>query len=397
MCSRSLIACAALVATTVLPTFGQGLVGVQKYSGNYEEDQPLTWSVGTRFGYDSLNYRIGSPLLLDYESYYVQGGIGATYADADPTTPWNAALDLGVIHYLDEVPRFDDTFYNARVAFNILHRMSERLTVSDNFYLAYEAQPNFATGASTAVFNGQYLYGFNNFNVSYAWSERFSTTTSHTIDVLSYDDNFTSLAEDRMSNLIAQQFSFAMTRRASLAAEYRYRNTNYRYRNDVDSQSHFVLAGVDYAWSERFSGSFRAGAEFFRSDRTRSTAPYAEVAVNYQVARQTSAQWFGSLGFDGAELGAFDSRYALRTGLNIDHRINKRLGVNGGLAYSYSEFESPGTEVSEHALSLSAGLSYYILENVALDARYSYSVLRSSDALREFDRNNVSLGVTASF
>jgi opacity protein-like surface antigen len=394
---RSLLACAALLAAAALPAFGQGLVGVQKYSGNYEEDLPLTWSVGSRFGYDSLDYRVGSPSLLDYESYYVQGGVGATYADADPTTPWNVMLDLGVIHYLDEVPRFDDTFYNARVAFNILHRMSERLTVTDNFYLAYEAQPNFATGASTAVFNGQYLYGFNNFNVSYAWSERFSTTTSHTIDILSYDDEFTSLAEDRISNLVAQQFSFAMTRRTSLVAEYRYRNTNYRYRSDVDSQSHFLLAGVDHAWSERFSGSFRAGAEFFRSDRTRNTAPYAEIALNYQVARQTSAQWFGSLGFDGAELGAFDSRYALRTGLNVDHRINKRLGVNGGLAYSYSEFEGPGTEVSEHALSLSAGLSYYILENVALDARYSYSVLRSSDALREFDRNNVSLGVTASF
>ncbi|HYF34492.1 MAG TPA: outer membrane beta-barrel protein, partial [Prosthecobacter sp.] len=336
------LASAALLALSALTASAQGLVAVQNYSGDHEEDQPLTWSIGGRLGYDSLDYSIGSPFLQDFESYYIQGGVGVTFADADPTTPWNISFDLGAIHYLDDIPRFDDTFYNARLAFNIVHQISERLKISDNFYVAYEAQPNLASGATTSLYSGQYLYGFNNFNVSYAWSERFSTTTSYTIDGISYDDDLVSAMEDRLSHLIAQQFSYAITRRTSLVAEYRYRLTNYTHRSDIDSQSHFVLAGVDHAWSERFTGSFRAGAEFFRSDRTKSTAPYAEIALNYEVARQTSAQWFGSLGFDGAELGAFDSRYSLRTGLNVDHRLNKRLAVNGGLAYAYSDFDGGG-------------------------------------------------------
>ena len=392
------IAAAALLAVSALSASAQGLVAVQNYSGNHDRDQPVTWSLGGRMGYDSLNYSVGSPFLQDFESYYLQGGIGVTYAEADPTTPWNVAFDLGAIQYLDDIPRYDDTFYNARLAFNIVHQLSQRLKISDNFYLAYEAQPNLASGATTTLYNGQYLYGFNNFNVSYAWSERFSTTTSYTVDGISYDDDLVSAMEDRLSHLVAQQFSYAITRRTSLVAEYRFRQTNYMNRSDIDSQSQFALAGVDHAWSERFTGSFRAGAEFFRSDRASSTAPYAEIALNYEVARQTSAQWFGSLGFDGAELGAFDSRYSLRTGLNVDHRLNKRLGVNGGLAYAYSDFDAGGAgDVSEHSVSVSAGLSYSILENVALDARYTYSLLRSDDAVREFDRNNVSLGVTASF
>lgn len=392
------LAFAVLLTVSAVTASGQGLVAVQNFSGDFETDKPLTWSLSGRGGYDSLNYKVGSPFLQDFESYYIQGGVGATYADADPTTPWNVAFDLGAIHYLDDIPRYDDTFYNARLAFNIVHQLSERLKVSDNFYVAYESQPNIATGGSTTLYNGQYLYGFNNFNVSYAWSQRFSTTTSHTIDGISYEDGSVSGLEDRLSNLIAQQFTYAISKRTSVTAEYRFRMTNYRYRSDVDSQSHFVLAGIDHAWSERFTGSFRAGAEFFKSDRTNSTAPYAEMALNYQVAKQTQAQWFGSLGFDGAELGAFDSRYALRTGLNVSHQINKRLAVNGGAAYSYSDFDAGGVgDVTEHSVSLSAGLSYYLLENVALDARYSYSILRSDDAMREFDRNNVSLGVTASF
>jgi opacity protein-like surface antigen len=385
----------ALFATSV---FSQGLTAVRDFSGDFGEDQPLTFSITGRGGYDSLSYKVQSPFLQDFESFYIQGGVGMTYADADPTTPWSMALDLGAIHYLDGIPRYDDTFYNARLAFNIAHQINQRLKISNNFYLTYEAEPNVATGGSTTLYNGQYLYGFNNFNVSYAWSQRFSTTTSITVDGISYEDDVVSGLEDRLSVLIAQQFSYALTQRTSLAAEYRYRIVEYAERDDVNSTSHFALVGVDHAWSERFSGSFRVGAEFFKSDRTENTSPYGEVAASYLVARRTTARWFGSVGYDSAEIGGYDSRYALRTGLNVNHQITKRVGINGGASYAYSTFDGGrGRDVTEHSLLLSTGLSYQMLENLSLDARYTYSILQSDDSLREFSRNNVSLGVTASF
>lgn len=389
----------AFMAVSAASVFSQGLTAVRDYSADFDENIPLTFSVTSRFGYDSLSYSTPSPFLQDFESIYVQGGVGMTYAEVDRTTPWSVALDLGAIHYLDGIPRYDDTFYNARLAFNIAHQISERLKISNNFYLTYEAEPNVATGASTTLYNGQYLYGYNNFNVSYAWSQRFSTTTSITVDGIAYEDSVVSGLEDRLSVLIAQQFTYALTRRTSLSAEYRYRVTDYRNRDDVDATSHFALAGVDHAWSQRASGSIRVGAEFFKSDRTEQTSPYAEVAATYLVARKTSARWFGAVGYDAAELGDYESRYALRTGLTVNHQVTKRFGVNAGVSYAYSNFERGvgGGDVSEHSLLLSTGLSYQITENLAVDARYSYSVLKSDDSLREFDRNNVSLGVTASF
>jgi len=394
-----LLSHASLLLISALSAHAQGLVAVQNYSGDFQADEPLTWSIYSRGGYDVLDYGVTSPLLQNFESFYLQGGVGATFKEADPTTSWSASLDLGATHYLDEIPRYNDTFYNARAAFNIAHQISERLKISNNFYLTYEAQPSLTTGGSTTLFNGQYLYGFNNFNVSYAWSQRFSTTTSYTVDGIMYQDDIVSGLEDRLSHLIAQQFTYAMTKRTSLVAEYRYKNVRYRYRKDVNSFSHFALAGVDHAWSERFTGSFRAGAEFFKSSRAKNTAPYGEVALNYAVAKQTQARWFGAVGFDGAELGAFDSRYSVRTGLNVSHQINKRVAVNAGTSYAYSDFDAgiAGTDVTEHSVLLSAGISYQILENLAVDAGYSYSVLSSDDALREFNRHNISLGLTASF
>lgn len=392
------LACAVMLAAPTLAAFGQGLVAVQNYSADFNENQPLTWSVTANGGYDSLHYSNPSPLQQSFESYYLQGGIGATYTTADKTTPWSMAVDLGSIHYLDDIPRYDDTYYNARVSFNIAHQISERLKMSDNFYLTYEAQPNVATGATTTLYNGQYLYGFNNFNVSYAWSQRFSTTTSYTIDGISYEDKIVSGLEDRLSHLIAQQFTYAMTKQTSLTAEYRYGLTNYRHRSDVDSRSQYVLAGIDHAWSQRTTGSFRAGAQFIKSDRTSSTAPYAEAGLSYAVAKQTMVRWFSSLGYDASEIGAFDSRYSLHTGLTVNHQINKRFGVNGSVGYSYSEFDpGVGSTVSEQSVSVSAGLSYSILENLAVRANYTYSILQSDDSLRDFSRNNVSLGMTASF
>lgn len=389
-----------LVAAVLSPAAlsAQGLVAIQNYSADFKTEQPLTFSITSQGGYDSLKYKAPSPFLQEIESAYVQLGAGVFYTDVDRTTPFTFGLETSVIHYVDGVPQFDDNFYNARANFSIEHRFSERFKISNNFYLTYGVEPNTNFGASTTVWNGQYLYGYNNFNVSYAWTPRFSTTSSYTVDGIKYDDTAIGNAEDRFSHLFAQQFSYALSKRTSLAVEYRYRMTNFQSSPAKDYRSHFALAGVDHAWSDRMSGSFRAGAEMYESDNVSKTAPYAEGALNYAVDRQTMVRWFAALGFNGAELAAFNSRYGLNTGLQVNHNITKRLSVNAGASYSYSQFDGgPGGDVTEHAGQLSTGIGYQLFENVNLNANYSFSLLNSNNALREFERHRVSLGATASF
>lgn len=376
----------------------QGLLAIQR-SADFRRDQPVTWSVGVNGGYDMLNYKQSSEFFPDIESYFMQGGAGVTYTKADRRTPWSIALDGGVLHYLDDAPRNDDTFYAARAAFNIAHEISQRLKISNNFYAAYEVEPNTAIGATTTLWNGQYFYGYENFNVSYAWSRRVTTTTSYTIDGIFYDDAFISASEDRLSHIIAQQFAYALSPRTQLVAEYRYRNVNFKNRSDVDFQSHYALAGVDHAWSQRLTTSVRGGAEFFSSERTDQVAPYGEFALDYFVDRQTSIRWFSAIGFDATELQQFDSRYSFRTGLNANHQVDRRLGLNGGVSYVYSDFDGGDIipSVTENSIFLSAGLSYLLFSNVSLNANYTYTILSSDDPFREFDRNRVALGMSASF
>lgn len=396
----AMLLCLAAVLSPVA-LHAQGLVAIQNYSADFRNEQPLTFSFTGQGGYDTLNYKVTSPAVQSFESWYLQGGVGAYYTEKDPTTPWAFSLDTSVIHYVDGGPQFGDTYYNARGSLNFEHRFSERLKVSNNFYATYGVEPNnaFGYGGSTTLWNGQYFYGYNNFNVSYAWTPRFSTTTSYTVDGIAYKDQMVARPEDRYTHLFAQQFSYAISKRTSLTAEYRYRMTTYYTRADKNFTSQFALAGVDHAWSERASTSFRAGAEFYDSDRSNNTAPYAEGAFNYAVDRQTMVRWFASLGFNGAELATFNSRYGVNTGLQMTHQITKRLSANAGASYSYSNF-SGGTgaaDVHEHAALLSSGIGYQLLENLNLNANYSYSFLQSTNALREFDRHRVSLGATATF
>jgi hypothetical protein len=109
-------------------------------------------------------------------------------------------------------------------------------------------------------------------------------------------------------------------------------------------------------------------------------------------------RWFAALGFNGAELAAFNSRYGLNTGLQVNHYITKRLSVNGGASYCYSQFDGGGgSDVTEHSALINCRHRLSASENLNLNAGYSYSTLQSTDALREFDRHRVSLGATASF
>ena len=80
--------------------------------------------------------------------------------------------------------------------------------------------------------------------------------------------------------------------------------------------------------------------------------------------------------------------------------MTDRLALNGGLHYVYSDYEGNGDttkNVTEQQVHASAGLAYRLWNKVSMDAQYSYTLLNSDDVLREYDRNRVSLGLSAQF
>jgi hypothetical protein len=393
-----ILAVAAVLSPAALRA--QGLVAIQNYSADFRNEEPLSFFFSANSGYDMLKYKAPSSQYGNIESWYAQVGAGTSYTHADKTTPYSFSLEGSVLEYVKGVPTYGSTFYNGRGTFNFEHQFSERLKMSNNFYLTYGTNPNtaFGYGATSALWNGQFLYGYNNFNVSYAWSPRFSTTTSYTFDGIAYQNSAVATSQDRYSHLGAQQFAYKVSQRTSLTAEYRYRMTNYTKSGFQNYRSHYALAGVDHAWSENMSGSARAGAEFFENSTVSKVKPYAEAAINYAVAQQTQLRWFTMLGFNGALLGSYTNSYGVNTGIQVDHRVTKRLSLNGGASYAHSILSGgPLADQRQDAVFLNAGIGYQLMDNVNVNANYSFSTQLSNNPSVEFNRNRVSVGATATF
>ena len=395
-----------LLAATILAAGqapAQGLLSLGQ-NRDYKENVPLTFRLTAGGGYDSFSYKQKAPGLGDVESWFYQGGVGLTFADVQHTTKWDVNADFGAVRYTGRTETGDNLYYNARAAVNFSTQASRRLSVSDSFYVTYEAEPDFGAGVSIGRRAGQYLYGYNSFNVAYAWTERLSSTTGYTINGIKYmDDNTIASLEDRLTHTFSEALSYKLSRTTSLTAEYRYATTNYNHAASglpsPDYHSHYLLAGVDQAWSNSTNAGLRVGAEFYESERTSKTAPYVEGSISHNISRTTNVRLYGQIGFDGSELGSYDSRYSYRTGITASNAVSKDLTVTGGAHYVHSTFAGSGVVdgFSENEVNLSLGLNYSITKNVGVEAGYSYTTIASDVDIRDYDRHHVNLGLNATF
>lgn len=388
------------VVLTAPSAHGQGLLSVGRTATDYPENLPLTFRATAGAGYDRTEYSDSDA--ASYDSFFLNGGIGLLYGKNNRVTKWDTSVDLGVIQYLDDADGGEDLYYLGRVAFNIEHQFSRRLTVTDNLYVTYDSEPDYGVGASTGRRSGQYVYAYNNLSLGYAWSERVATTTGYTVDGIKYtDDDDLSSMEDRIAHTFSQEVSYALNRRTKLVAEYRFRITDYENPAadlaNPDYTSHFLLAGVDQEWSERLTSSLRAGAEIYESDRTSETAPYVEGALSYQLSRRTVARWYAQAGFDAGELGGFDSRYSYRTGVTATHAFSDKLSGSAGLHYVHSEYKGGTGDASDDEVNAAVGMSYNFWNNLSLDAGYSFTTISSDTEFGDYDRHRVNVGLNATF
>jgi len=378
------------------------LMAIGQQGKDYKENVPLTMSLSAGMGYDNVHY--SDPTQQGVDSAFLQGGVGLTYIQNDHTTKLSVGAELDTLYYFSRGVNGDDVFYNTRATVNFSKQINRRWSITDSFYLAYEMQPDYAIGASSSLANGQYLYGYNNFAVSYAWSERFATTTGYTIEGIHYSDSAQADIDDHLSHTFSQQFSYKLSRKTTLTAEYRFEYADYKLGAtptlaSPDYMAHYALIGVDQAWSPTLNASVRVGAEYYDSDRTTKTAPYFEGSLTYALSRRTTLRWYNQLGFDGSELGDYDYRYSFRTGLIASHQFTERLTGNASVNYVHSKFEGNDTVASGNDDEINAGLGvdYKLWRHVSLQANYSFTTISSDIEFRDYDRHYATLLLNATF
>lgn len=433
----------AMVSMLLLPQLSQaqGLLGLDAIS-DYWEDTPLSVGVSVKGGWDG---NISGSSNDEQDSTFVSAAATLAYGSTGSQNNVRIEASFGVTHYLDAADLLDETNYSVGAAVNFSRLITPRMEFANNLYVSYEIEPELAVGGTTARPDGQYFYFSDHVSLTYAWTRRLSATVNYNVSGILYQDDALAATEDRFNHQVGLGVSYRLSERTSVLGDYRFAFTDYQNFGS-DATSHFLLGGIEHAFSPRLRGMARLGAQYYDSDRTSVVVPYLEASLAYRVSRRTSVSWFNRLGFEGAELGTYDSRYTFRTGLSARHQFTERLSGNAGIHYSYSLFEfddgvandleqlrreveearedvvaaaeALGVELAdeqlagleldeeeliqsedltEHQIGLSLGLAYRLFANVDFNAGYHFTAVESNSDERSYERHSAYMGLGAHF
>lgn len=404
-----------------------------------QESLPLKWSAGINVVWDD-NVNPTAPLFVDAnnngtldpnellggsddEALSINPFIGLSFVNITPQTTWDVYARIGAIYYFDEPEGIgsEDLYGQARAGVNFTHRVSERLRFSSRNFIAYELEPDYAYGFSTARQTGEYLYWSTDNSVGYRWSERFATYTGFILSGLDYGSDVAN--QDRFTWSVYNQLRYQLTPQTVLTGDYRYAQTD----GDglaSDYEDHFLLAGVEHRFSPNTILIARAGAQFHETDGGGdSTTPYVEATMRSQINEQFSIRGFVRYGIEGYDTVRsvlvpalptpniatyeFGERDTLRLGTSGEYAVSQMLTVFGGLDYIPATFDDgrlvAGTGpvssggFDEDIWNAYVGLSVKFTEMLYGTVSYNYTDSESDFPDQSYNRNRVSVGLRAEF
>ncbi|MEX1114384.1 MAG: outer membrane beta-barrel protein [Akkermansiaceae bacterium] len=388
------------------------------YAGSEtQESLPLKWVVGANLTYDD---NVSPGFGPEEDSMAINPYVGLSFVSITPQTTWDVYARLGLIYYFDEptAAGSDDTNSQSRAGVNFTHRFSERLRLSSRNFISYELEPDYSYGYASSRQLGEYFFWQTDNSVGYRWTDRFGTYTGLRLTGTQYadiDDN------DRFTWELYNQIRYQLSPQTILTGDYRYAETS-GDGNATDSNDHYILAGVEHRFSANTIGIARAGVQLHQVDAQGgddTSSPYLELALNSQVNEQFRVRAFTRYGIEtydtvqnifGTGLVEFDDRRTLRFGLSADYVIFPKLTAFGGIDYIPTAYQdgraadpvnSPivGTiaDQDEDILNLYIGVSMKINDFLTGTASYNFTDSSSDLAGREYDRNRISVGVSAEF
>lgn len=379
-----------------------------------QESVPLKWVVGLSAFYDD-NVNAGG-FAPEADSFGLNPYVGLSFVNITPQTTWDVYARLGLVYYLDAPPGVDEANSQSRVGFDLTHRFNERLRFSSRNFVSYEINPDYSYGYASSAQLGEYFFWQSDNSVGYRWTERVATYTGLVLTGTSYPDASNS-DNDQMGWELYNQFRYQLGPQTVLTLDYRYGQTS-ADGNASDTTDQFLLAGAEHRFSPNTIGIVRAGAQFHEVDGGDSyTSPYLEFAMNSQVNQQLSVRAYTRYGIEGydtvqldpvAGLVEYNDTRALRIGVSAEYAISPMLSVFGGVDYMPTRYQGAQSltnppfagnigDLDQDIINLNLGLSYKLNDMLTGSLTYNYTDSTSDIAGQDYDRNRISLGLSAEF
>ena len=357
---------------------------------------PFLITFGVHGGYDSNPRTLPDPV----GSWFTSQELTLSYERARESTK------LAILARGEAIERFNaNTDANGLLDLSLDHQVSERLTLSAEINAAYKAEPDFATDLSLTRRAGNYFSTSDLFSVAYQWTQRFSTVTSYSFQLLRYENDLVAASTDRQDYTLGEEFRFAASRHTVVVANYRFLVVDY-VTLPQDSITNFFLAGVEQTFNSRFQAQLRGGVSFRSIEGGQDQVnPDVEGSLNYALGAQSSIAWTGRYGVEAQSTGGSQnaSEPTFRTGLHFHYAITPKISSTLGFNYHENQNQprtiiTPGaTLVAANAYDVLLNFRYQINRHLDCDVGYQRSGASSSNPLQEYSRNRYSIGVNFTF
>ena len=409
-----------LVFLPLLFTTAFGAEGLYYTGTEAQESLPIKLLVGGSLIYDD-NVSAGQTTVGgSSSSLAVNPYVGASFVSLAPQTTWDVYGRLGMIYYFDTPNDMDDLNRQSRVGVNMINRFSERVRFVSRNFVANELEPDYSYGLASSRRSSEFMSWSTDNSLGYRWTERFGTYTGVRFSGSSYDDDASGNLSDRMNWQVYEQLRYQYSPQTVLIAEYRYGQT---LTDSIASEStdQYFLIGADHRFSPNTIGTVRTGAQLRDVDGGSSTtSPYLEFALNSQINPQLRVGAFMRYGMEGDDTVLspdqnpgisfnYDERNTFRLGVTGGYMISPDLSLNSGIDVIQSNYDAgrwvrggdPGTSapsLSETTFNAYIGMSVKLTDFLYGNLSYNYSqVVSDVNDYREYDRNRVSVGVSAEF
>jgi len=395
-----------------------------------QTSKPWSISASLRGFYDDNITTV--PNAIAEESFGIHVSPSVNFNVVREQTQLSLGYTFGLRWYENREPDSSDEIHE--VSANLKHNFNPTLSLDVNETLRVAQEPTINNSLGTVIRGLQdYLQNDASIGITKGLNDRFSLYTSYANRYIDFDaPGFSSLLNRYEHTPLVHLLSQVSETTVGLIG---YRFKAVRYTDDnlfvngvatgVDpevrnSNSHYIYAGVDHAFTPTLQGSARLGAQITNFNEAPAGAddnivsPFADANLSYGYAEGSTIQ-FGVK----HERNRNDLAYLTAAGVAnpnalildqeqtvlyaaINHQLTAKLMASLQGTYLNGSYEGGGPGVdgaNDEYWALGINLAYTINQFLSAEAGYNFDDYESgvASAFRSYDRNRVYLGLRASY
>ncbi len=383
--------------------------GVDVAQSHAEAQRPFTVSATVREQYDDNIYTTNTNKVDQFESI-IEPSFLFNYPMGEDL--FSARYTFGATYYPDRAGSSFDLSHEFVARYN--HSFSDRFDLEVRDRVSDSDQPEISSGAVVNRVAGSYVNNTFTLQGTAQWAPKLSTVTTFTNDYFTYSDPTQSQLNDRDVNTLQHDFRFLLTPTLTLVAGGTY--TNVGYSDDItpagltntvsrDWESETIYAGLDYNFTPQLTAGFRAGGVVTQYDASSGSEldPYAEVFANWQVGARSSLNFDYTHTVAQTDVDSYSSTLSDNFSLTARYQFTPRFSGQLQGDYNLAQNQADSSIIAgqgdfqENTFGISFGLGYDLTRYLNLNMGYDYSEVDSDDSGRSYTRNQVSLGLTATY